>query len=86
MVEIQAHGGIVPLRHTLRLTLAAGARPAEPGEMTLRAFVNGRLDLAQAEAVLDVVQARTEAALRVATEQLGGKLSRRVCKRCAPSW
>jgi tRNA modification GTPase len=78
VVEIQAHGGIVPLRRILRLALAAGARSAEPGEMTLRAFVNGRLDLAQAEAVLDVVQARTEAALRVATEQLGGALSARV--------
>ena len=78
VVEIQAHGGIMPLRRILRLTLAAGARPAEPGEMTLRAFVNGRLDLAQAEAVLDVVQARTEAALRVATEQLGGVLSAQV--------
>jgi tRNA modification GTPase len=78
VVEIQAHGGIVPLRRILGLTLASGARPAEPGEMTLRAFLNGRLDLAQAEAVLDVVQARTEAALRVATEQLGGKLSARV--------
>ncbi len=78
VVEIQAHGGIVPIRHILQLVLAAGARPAEPGEMTLRAFVNGRLDLAQAEAVLDVVQARTEAALRVAVEQLGGSLSARV--------
>jgi tRNA modification GTPase len=78
VVEIQAHGGIVPLRRILGLTLAAGARPAEPGELTLRAFLNGRLDLAQAEAVLDVVQARTEAALRVATEQLGGVLSARV--------
>jgi tRNA modification GTPase len=78
VVEIQAHGGIVPLRRILQLALAAGARPAEPGEMTLRAFVNGRLDLAQAEAVLDMVQARTEAALRVAAEQLGGSLSARV--------
>jgi tRNA modification GTPase len=78
VVEIQAHGGVVPLRRILGLALAAGVRPAEPGEMTLRAFLNGRLDLAQAEAVLDVVQARTEAALRVATEQLGGKLSAQV--------
>lgn len=78
VIEIQAHGGVVPLRRILQLTLMAGARLAEPGEMTLRAFVNGRLDLVQAEAVLDVVQARTEAALRVATEQLGGKLSARV--------
>lgn len=78
VVEIQAHGGIVPLRQILKLVLMAGARLAEPGEMTLRAFVNGRLDLAQAEAVLDIVQARTEAALRVATEQLGGRLSNQV--------
>jgi tRNA modification GTPase len=78
VVEIQAHGGIVPLRQILKLVLTAGARLAEPGEMTLRAFVNGRLDLAQAEAVLDIVQARTEAALRVATEQLGGRLSNQV--------
>jgi tRNA modification GTPase len=75
VVEIQAHGGIVPLRRILQLTLQLGARPAEPGEMTLRAFLNGRLDLAQAEAVLDVIEAKTEAALRVATEQLSGSLS-----------
>jgi tRNA modification GTPase len=78
VVEIQSHGGIVAVRRILQLALAAGARPAEPGEMTLRAFVNGRLDLAQAEAVLDIVQARTDAALRVAVEQLGGNLSTRV--------
>jgi tRNA modification GTPase len=78
VAEIQSHGGIVAVRRILQLVLAAGARPAEPGEMTLRAFVNGRLDLAQAEAVLDIVQARTDAALRVAVEQLGGQLSARV--------
>jgi tRNA modification GTPase len=78
VVEIQSHGGIVAVRRILELTLATGARAAEPGEMTMRAFLNGRLDLAQAEAVLDVVQARTEAALRVAVEQLGGRLSARV--------
>jgi tRNA modification GTPase len=78
VVEIQSHGGIVPVRRILEVVLAAGARAAGPGEMTLRAFLNGRLDLAQAEAVLDVVQARTEAALRVAMEQLGGGLSGRV--------
>ncbi len=78
VVEIQAHGGIVPLRRILQLTLSLGARPAEAGEMTLRAFLNGRLDLAQAEAVLDVIQAKTDAALRVATEQLGGALSMQV--------
>jgi tRNA modification GTPase len=78
VVEIQAHGGIVPLRRILQLTLSLGARPAEAGEMTLRAFLNGRLDLAQAEAVLDVIESKTEAALRVANEQLGGALSTQV--------
>lgn len=78
VIEIQVHGGSVPLRRILQLTLSLGARPAEPGEMTLRAFLNGRLDLAQAEAVLDVIEAKTEAALRVATEQLSGSLSAQV--------
>ncbi len=78
VIEIQAHGGIVPLRRILQLTLSLGARSAEPGEMTLRAFLNGRLDLAQAEAVLDVIEAKTEAALRVAAEQLSGSLSAQV--------
>ncbi len=78
IVEIQAHGGIVPLRRILQLSLSLGARLAEPGEMTLRAFLNGRLDLAQAEAVLDVIEAKTEAALRVANEQLSGSLSAQV--------
>ncbi len=62
----------------LALCLAAGARYAGPGEFTLRAFLNGRLDLAQAEAVLDVIDARTDASLRLAVSQLGGQLSRRV--------
>ncbi len=75
VVEINCHGGIVPLRRVLELTLRGGARLARPGEMTLRAFLNGRLDLAQAEAVLDIVQAKTEAGLRVAVDQLEGRLS-----------
>jgi tRNA modification GTPase len=75
IVEIQVHGGIVPLQRVLQLVLSLGARPAEAGEMTLRAFLNGRLDLAQAEAVLDIIEAKTEASLRVAAEQLTGKLS-----------
>ncbi len=75
VIEIQAHGGIVPLRQILELSLSLGARPAEAGEMTLRAFLNGRLDLTQAEAVLDVIEAKTDAALRVASEQLNGSLS-----------
>lgn len=75
VVEIQGHGGPTPLRAILSACLRKGARMAHEGEFTLRAFVNGRLDLAQAEAVLDVIMARTEAALRVAVNQLGGRLS-----------
>ena len=75
IVEINAHGGIVPLRETLSLCLASGARLALEGEFTLRAFLNGRLDLAQAEAVLDIISAKTDASLRVAVDQLGGRLS-----------
>jgi tRNA modification GTPase len=78
VIEIQAHGGLVALRRILELTFRLGARPAEAGEMTLRAFLNGRLDLTQAEAVLDIIEAKTDAALRVATEQLGGSLSAQV--------
>src|SRR5262245_4734521 len=78
VVEIQAHGGLVSLQRILQLIFRLGARPAEAGEMTLRAFLNGRLDLAQAEAVLDIIEAKTEASLRVATEQLSGTLSRQV--------
>lgn len=73
--EINCHGGIVPLRRVLELTLQRGARLAHPGEMTLRAFLSGRIDLAQAEAVLDLVRAKTEAGLRVAVDQLAGQLS-----------
>jgi tRNA modification GTPase len=80
VVEIQAHGSAVALRRILQVVLSLGARPAEAGELTLRAFLNGRLDLAQAEAVLDVIEAKTEAALRVATEQLGGTLSQQVSR------
>jgi tRNA modification GTPase len=78
VVEIHAHGGTVPLRRILQLVLSLGARAAEAGEMTLRAFLNGRLDLAQAEAVLDIIEAKTEAGLRLATEQLDGSLSAQV--------
>ncbi len=76
--EIHCHGGIVPLRQTLKLVLRSGARLAEPGEFTLRAFLNGRIDLAQAEAVLDIVRAKTEVGLRVAMQQLDGGMSSRV--------
>jgi tRNA modification GTPase len=78
VVEINGHGGIVALRRILALCLRQGARLAEPGEFTARAFLNGRLDLAQAEAVLDVVQAKTETALQVAVGQLAGRLSEQV--------
>jgi tRNA modification GTPase len=78
MAEINCHGGIAPLRRTLELCLRQGARLATPGEFTLRAFINGRIDLAQAEAVLDIVRAKTEAGLRVAVDQLEGRLSDQV--------
>jgi len=76
VVEIHCHGGIVAMRKTLRLALKNGARAAAPGEFTKRAFVNGRLDLAQAEAVAGIIGAKTEAALRAAAGQLEGRLSK----------
>jgi tRNA modification GTPase len=78
MVEINCHGGIVPLERVLGLTLRLGARLAEPGEFTLRAFLNGRIDLAQAEAVQDIVRSKTGSGLELALEQLAGKLSERI--------
>jgi tRNA modification GTPase len=78
VVEISCHGGILPAKLVLDAVLACGARLAGPGEFTRRAFLNGRLDLAQAEAVADVIHARTELALRAANEQLAGKLSQRI--------
>ncbi|HYI25418.1 MAG TPA: tRNA uridine-5-carboxymethylaminomethyl(34) synthesis GTPase MnmE [Thermomicrobiales bacterium] len=77
-VEISCHGGPVPLQETLRVILESGARHAEPGEFTLRAFLNGRLDLTQAEAVLNVIGARTAETLRLAVSDLAGDLSRRL--------
>ncbi len=76
--EVHCHGGPIPLQGVVELALRHGARPAARGEFTLRAFLNGRLDLAQAEAVLDVVRARTPTALHVAVDQLAGGLSRRL--------
>ena len=78
VVEIQAHGGPLVLRRILDAALGEGARLANPGEMTLRAFLNGRLDLAQAEAVMDVIGARTDESLHLAMEQLRGRLSAQV--------
>lgn len=80
MIEISCHSGIIPLRKTLDLVLKNGARTAEPGEFTKRAFLNGRIDLAQAEAVLDIIKSKTEASLRVALGQLRGELSARLNK------
>ncbi|MCL6612507.1 MAG: tRNA uridine-5-carboxymethylaminomethyl(34) synthesis GTPase MnmE [Peptococcaceae bacterium] len=78
VVEINCHGGIVPLRETLKAVLAAGARPADPGEFTKRAFLNGRLDLTQAESVIDIIRSKTGESLKMAVSQLEGRLSRRI--------
>jgi tRNA modification GTPase len=77
-VEITCHGGILPAKLVLDAILENGARLAEPGEFTKRAFLNGRIDLAQAEAVADLIHSRTELALAAANEQLAGKLSQRI--------
>ncbi len=77
-VEITCHGGLLPAKLVLDSLLENGARPAEPGEFTRRAFLNGRIDLAQAEAVADLIHSRTELALAAANEQLAGKLSQRI--------
>jgi tRNA modification GTPase len=78
IVEISAHGSPVVLRHIVELALARGARLAEPGEFTMRAFLNGRLDLTQAEAVRDLIDSQTLYQARVAAQQLGGALSHRL--------
>lgn len=78
VVEITCHGGLLASKAVLDAVLASGARLAEPGEFTRRAFLNGRLDLAQAEAVADLIHARTGLALSAANEQLAGKLSQQI--------
>lgn len=78
VVEIQCHGGVRSLQKILSLSYAAGARPAEPGEFTKRAFLNGRIDLVQAEAVMDIIKSRSDAALKVAVRQQEGQLSKEV--------
>lgn len=75
IVEIHCHGGPVPLKKMLALTLGQGSRLAEPGEFTKRAFLNGRLDLAQAEAVIDIIRSKTDASLKLAVGNLSGRLS-----------
>jgi len=78
VVEIYAHSGYYILKKILELVLIAGARPAEPGEFTLRAYLNGRIDLSQAEAIQELVSAKTETALNLALNTLLGKLSEKV--------
>lgn len=80
IVEINCHGGIVPTRNILELVLRNGVRMAEPGEFTKRAFLNGRIDLAQAEAVMDLISAKTDKGFDVALSQLEGRLSKNVKK------
>lgn len=80
VVEINCHGSMVALRKTLALVLSKGARMAEPGEFTKRAFLNGRLDLSQAEAVIDVIKAKSDRSFDVAMSQLEGSLSKRIEK------
>jgi tRNA modification GTPase len=78
IVEISAHGSPVVLRHIVEMCLAAGARVAEPGEFTMRAFLNGRIDLTQAEAVRDLIESQTLYQAKVAAQQLEGALSKRL--------
>jgi tRNA modification GTPase len=78
IIEIAAHGSPVVLRHIVELCLAAGARLAEPGEFTMRAFLNGRIDLTQAEAVRDLIDSQTLYQVKIAAQQLDGALSRRL--------
>jgi tRNA modification GTPase len=78
IIEISAHGSPVVLRHIVELALASGARLAEPGEFTMRAFLNGRIDLTQAEAVRDLIDSQTLYQAKIAAQQLEGALSRRL--------
>lgn len=78
VVEINCHGGLVSVNRVLELVLNAGARLAEPGEFTKRAFLNGRIDLSQAEAVMDLIRAKTDRAMGVALDQMEGRLSKLV--------
>ncbi len=80
LVEVSSHGGILVVRKILQTLLRHGSRMAEPGEFTKRAFLNGRMDLTQAEAVMDVIRAQTELALRAANEQLAGALGEELAR------
>lgn len=78
VVEIHAHSGYYNLKGILELVLKLGARPAEPGEFTLRAFLNGRIDLSQAEAIEEIISAKSKTALTLALQNLSGKLSEKI--------
>lgn len=78
IVEINCHGGIVAVQRVLEMTLLAGARLAEPGEFSKRAFLNGRIDLSQAEATMDLIQAKTSKAMEASVNQLQGSLSTKI--------
>lgn len=78
VVEIDCHGGILVTRKVLEAAIKADAKPAEPGEFTKRAFLNGRIDLSQAEAVIDVINSKNEYALKSSVSQLDGKLSAKI--------
>ncbi|AOY75410.1 tRNA uridine-5-carboxymethylaminomethyl(34) synthesis GTPase MnmE [Clostridium formicaceticum] len=78
VVEINCHGGVIPVKKILQLVLRKGARAADAGEFTKRAFLNGRIDLAQAEAVMDLISAKTDKGFDVALDQLEGTLSKKV--------
>ena len=78
VIEINCHGGIMSVNRVLQLALRQGARLAEPGEFTKRAFLNGRIDLSQAEGVIDLIRAKTDRAMNVALNQLDGKLSKKI--------
>jgi tRNA modification GTPase len=80
IIEINCHGGLVSVNKVLQLVLKHGARLAEPGEFTKRAFLNGRIDLSQAEAVMDLIRAKTDRAMNVALNQMEGRLSKLIRK------
>ncbi|MGM8215782.1 tRNA uridine-5-carboxymethylaminomethyl(34) synthesis GTPase MnmE [Bacillaceae bacterium W0354] len=80
VIEINCHGGMVSVNRVLHLVLREGARLAEPGEFTKRAFLNGRIDLSQAEAVMDLIRAKTDRAMSVALKQMDGRLSQLIRK------
>ncbi|MCL7747473.1 tRNA uridine-5-carboxymethylaminomethyl(34) synthesis GTPase MnmE [Halalkalibacter alkaliphilus] len=78
VVEINCHGGLLSVNRVLQLALRHGARLAEPGEFTKRAFLNGRIDLSQAEGVIDLIRAKTDRAMNVALKQVDGRLSKKI--------